>query len=100
MSLLVEEGYLCLNGIAAEVNRLSFLSGVIMFTVEGEREEWNGHCIEIISSESLRMRQTKIEMWNITVRASLYPTDAKYRARKECHSCLFSPHWRTYWEHV
>lgn len=35
MSLLVEESYLCFNGIAAEVNRLSFLLSVIMFTVMG-----------------------------------------------------------------
>lgn len=34
------------------------------------------------------------------VRARLYPADAKYLGRKECHSCLFSPGWRTYWEHV
>jgi len=41
-----------------------------------------------------------MDLWSLTVRANLYPTDAKYLARKECHSCLFSPHWRTYGERV
>lgn len=76
MSLWGEESYLYLNGIAAEVNRLSFLLSVIMFTVDGEYEEWNGHSVRKISPKSLRMRQTKIRMWSIIVRASLCPTDA------------------------
>lgn len=98
--LLVEESYLCLNGTAAESNRFSFLLSVVMFTGSGQHEEWNGHGMGKMSPNSLRMKQTKMDTWNITVRASVCPTDAKYRARKECRSCLCSPGWRTYGERV
>lgn len=35
ISPLVEESYLRLNGIAAEVNKLSFLLSVIMLNIDG-----------------------------------------------------------------
>lgn len=37
-------------------------------------------------SKNLRMKQTKMDLWNIAVGAGLCPTDAKYLAREECHS--------------